>query len=59
MKRAGPLKRVAEMIAASDPVHGTAASFDAEREARKHIGNYALCSLPACIRAASRRIFST
>jgi hypothetical protein len=37
-----PLKRVAEMIAASDPVHGTAASFDAEREARKHIGNYAL-----------------
>ncbi len=37
-----PLKRVAEMITASDPVHGTATSFDAEREARKHIGNYAL-----------------
>jgi hypothetical protein len=37
-----PLQRVSEMLTASDPVHGTAPSFDAEREARKHIGNYAL-----------------
>ncbi|HVJ08865.1 MAG TPA: hypothetical protein VM554_10800 [Acidisarcina sp.] len=37
-----PLKEVAEMLVASDPVHGTAASFDAEREVRKHIGDYTL-----------------
>ena len=37
-----PLKRISEMVNAADPVHGSAASFDAEREARKHIGNYAL-----------------
>jgi hypothetical protein len=37
-----PLQRVSEMLTASDPVHGTAPSFDAEREVRKHIGNYAL-----------------
>jgi hypothetical protein len=37
-----PVKEVGEMLVASDPVHGTASSFDAEREIRKHIGDYAL-----------------
>ncbi len=37
-----PLREVGEMLVASDPVHGTAASFDAEREIRKHIGDYTL-----------------
>lgn len=37
-----PVKEVAEMLLASDPVHGSAPSFDAEREIRKHIGDYAL-----------------
>ena len=39
-----PLKEVGEMLTASDPIHGTAASFDAERMVRKHIGDYALFS---------------
>lgn len=30
------------MLAAADPVHGTAESFDQERRIRKHIGDYAL-----------------
>ena len=33
---------VSGMITLSDPIYGTARSFDAEREARKHIGDYAL-----------------
>jgi hypothetical protein len=37
-----PIEDLDEMIDASDPVHGSASSFDAERQARKHIGNYAL-----------------
>jgi len=37
-----PLREVGEMLLASDPVHGTASSFDAEREIRKHIGDYTL-----------------
>jgi hypothetical protein len=37
-----PVKEVGEMLLASDPVLGTAPSFDAEREIRKHIGDYAL-----------------
>jgi hypothetical protein len=37
-----PLKEVGEMLVASDPVHGTASSFDAEREIRRHIGDYTL-----------------
>jgi hypothetical protein len=37
-----PVKELDEMLEAADPVHGTAASFDAERQARKHIGDYAL-----------------
>jgi hypothetical protein len=39
-----PVKDVARMLAASDPVNGTAPSFDAERKIRKHIGDYALFS---------------
>ena len=30
------------MVQASDPVNGSAQSFDAERAVRKHIGDYAL-----------------
>jgi hypothetical protein len=37
-----PINSVDEMVRASDPVHGTASSFDAERAVRKHIGDYAL-----------------
>lgn len=37
-----PLKAIQEMIEASDPVFGSAASFDEEREVRRHIGDYAL-----------------
>lgn len=37
-----PVQELAEMISASDPVNGSASSFDAERALRKHIGDYAL-----------------
>jgi len=37
-----PLRSLDAMVMAADPVHGTAASFDAERAVRKHIGDYAL-----------------
>ncbi len=37
-----PLKDLREMVAASDPVFGAAASFDEERQVRRHIGDYAL-----------------
>jgi len=37
-----PIEELTEMISASDPVNGTAPSFDAERALRKHIGDYAL-----------------
>lgn len=37
-----PVRDVCEMLVAADPVHGTAASFDEEREIRKHIGDYTL-----------------
>ncbi|HEX4038001.1 MAG TPA: hypothetical protein VHX37_08080 [Acidobacteriaceae bacterium] len=37
-----PVKNLREMVAASDPVFGPAASFDQEREARRHIGDYTL-----------------
>lgn len=37
-----PVDELAEMINASDPVNGSAPSFDAERALRKHIGDYAL-----------------
>ncbi len=37
-----PIEELTGMIDASDPVNGTAPSFDAERALRKHIGDYAL-----------------
>src|SRR5579863_9409495 len=37
-----PIEEIGEMLHASDPVLGTAASFDEERALRKHIGDYAL-----------------
>jgi hypothetical protein len=36
------IEELEEMELAADPVHGAAASFDAERALRKHIGDYAL-----------------
>ena len=37
-----PVAELERMLQASDPVNGTAASFDAERSVRKYIGDYAL-----------------
>jgi hypothetical protein len=37
-----PVSELEHMVAAADPIHGTAASFDVERRVRKHIGDYAL-----------------
>ena len=37
-----PIRELEEMLRASDPVNGTAPSFDAERARRKHIGDYSL-----------------
>jgi hypothetical protein len=37
-----PIEELEEMLQASDPIHGSAPSFDAERALRKHIGDYAL-----------------
>jgi hypothetical protein len=37
-----PIEDLEEMIHASDPVHGLASSFDAERSMRRSIGDYAL-----------------
>ncbi|MFZ0394811.1 MAG: hypothetical protein WAL73_13205, partial [Terracidiphilus sp.] len=37
-----PVADLEAMMAAADPVNGTAPSFDAERMIRKHIGDYAL-----------------
>jgi hypothetical protein len=37
-----PLRDLQQMVAASDPVFGAAASFDEERQVRRHIGDYAL-----------------
>lgn len=37
-----PIEELDMMLRAADPVHGTAASFDAERAVRKYIGDYAL-----------------
>jgi len=36
------IQALEDLVRAADPVHGTAASFDAERAVRKHIGDYAL-----------------
>lgn len=37
-----PLNDVGEMLLESNPVYGTASSFDRERQVRKHIGDYTL-----------------
>ncbi|MGA2250313.1 hypothetical protein [Terracidiphilus sp.] len=37
-----PVAELEQMMAAADPVHGSASSFDTERRVRKHIGDYAL-----------------
>jgi hypothetical protein len=37
-----PLTDVGEMLLESNPVYGPAASFDRERQVRKHIGDYTL-----------------
>jgi len=37
-----PLEDVGEMLAESDPIFGSAPSFDRERQVRKHIGDYTL-----------------
>ena len=39
-----PVRDIEALLLASDPVHGTAESFDAERRLRKHIGDYLLFS---------------
>ena len=43
-----PLCDVGEMLLESDPVYGPAASFDRERQVRKHIGDYALFFTGMC-----------
>lgn len=37
-----PIQNLNDLLAASDPINGTAPSFDTEREIRKHIGDYSL-----------------
>ncbi len=37
-----PVAELRRMFEAADPVNGTAASFDAERSMRKHIGDYSM-----------------
>ena len=39
-----PVRDIEALLLASDPVHGTAESFDVERRLRKHIGDYLLFS---------------
>jgi len=53
-----PVKDVAQMLAAADPVLGTAPSFDAERKVRKHIGDYALFSTGMYPEAVQRSKFA-
>ncbi len=43
-----PIQKLEEMVRASDPVHGTARSFIAERSIRKYIGDYALFIAGMC-----------
>lgn len=43
-----PIEKLEEMVRASDPVHGTARSFIAERTIRKYIGDYALFLAGMC-----------
>jgi hypothetical protein len=42
------IETLEEMVRASDPVHGTAASFEEEREVRKYICDYALFVAGMC-----------
>jgi hypothetical protein len=49
------LRGMGEMLAASDPVHGSAPSFDAERAMRRHIGDFALFSAGMYPEAVGRR----
>lgn len=53
-----PVKEVGQMLAAADPVNGTAPSFDAERKVRKHIGDYALFSTGMYPEAVQRSRFA-
>jgi hypothetical protein len=53
-----PVKEVGKMLAASDPIHGSASSFDAERKVRKHIGDYALFSTGMYPEAVQRSKFA-
>src|SRR6266568_2316512 len=43
-----PIKTLDDMVRASDPIHGTARSFIAERTVRKYIGDYALFLAGMC-----------
>src|SRR5437016_3922959 len=43
-----PIAKLEEMVRASDPVHGTARSFIAERAIRKYIGDYTLFLAGMC-----------
>jgi hypothetical protein len=49
-----PVRDIEALLLAADPVHGTAASFDAERRMRKHIGDYLLFS--AWLSGSGRRV---
>lgn len=53
-----PVKEMSKMLAAADPVNGTAPSFDAERKLRKHIGDYALFSTGMYPEAVQRSRFA-
>jgi hypothetical protein len=43
-----PIEKLDEMVRASDPIHGTAPSFVAERTVRKYIGDYTLFLAGMC-----------
>lgn len=43
-----PIEELGAMLRASDPVHGSAASFDAERAVRRYIGDYTLFVAGIC-----------
>ncbi len=53
-----PVKEVGQMLAAADPINGSAPSFDAERKVRKHIGDYALFSTGMYPEAVQRSKFA-
>ena len=48
-----PVRDLDALLLAADPIHGTAASFDAERRMRKHIGDYLLFSAGMAPRSAA------